>query len=375
MEYLKNHFKITDTEYKKIISISINSLKSDSDKGISADKAIDNIRHYIHRELIETNFIFKYNQHFEEIYRIYNLSFSNYDSKKVDVIKSVLINETHDQFEKRLKIEKIPNFTYGEDFDNITYEDFVEHLLKYDVYQKCYNRLLDNIEFYKLLFEVSDFKFFTFNKFEGHVFDSTLYKNIFSKYYPNEPIPIAIYKQKEFGGGYYEIIRPIDKDNIPINQKLKNISDSLIHQTGFTNTEKNIIQSSIDQLSIKERSFLFYVMCQALNDGLNQNNSEAKNTEKSFNLPATELCRLVSIVSIKDFNSFDKNKYRDTVQYKVLIKGIYFFEKDERINFIETLIKKIKYLNLSETTKYIKSILNKQYIKLSNQKNEQKMTK
>ena len=33
------------------------------------------------------------------------------------------------------KINKVSNYTYGEDFDNITYEAFVTHMLKYDVYK------------------------------------------------------------------------------------------------------------------------------------------------------------------------------------------------------------------------------------------------
>jgi len=368
MEYLKNHQEITNRELKKLTAFSINSLKSDSENGISATKAIDNIRRKIWDDFIETSFIYHYKDHFEEVYRIYRLSFDNYDNNKIDVVKAVLKNEAYDEFLKRLKIKKVSNYTYGEDFDNITYEDFVTHLLKYHVYQKCYNRFGENGELYKLLFEANAYKYFTFNKFDGHVVNSTLYKNIFSEYYPNKQIPIATYKENEYGGGYYEISSSVDRTNISTSERLINNFNSSIQQEGFTTAEESVIKTSIDKLSNVEKSFLFHIMCKALGDNIANNTTQKKNNEKPFNLPATELCRLMSIIEIKDLNSFDKMKYRDTVHYKVLTKGIEYIEKDERIMFIENLVKKIKDLNLSDTTKYIKSILYKEHTKLTNLK-------
>lgn len=368
MEFLSNHIKIADAELKKLTAFSINSLKSDSENGLSVTKAIDNIRRHIWDEFIETSFIYHYKDHFEEVYRIYRLSFDNYDNNKIDVVKAVLKKEAHDEFLKRLKIKKVSNYKYGEDFDNITYEDFVTHLLKYDVYQKCYNRFAENMELYKLLFEANAYKYFTFNKFEGHVVNSTLYRNIFFEYYPNKQIPIATYKENEYGGGYYEIISSEDRADISTSERLINNFNSSIQQEGFTTTEESRIKTSIDKLSNVEKSFLFHIMCKALGDNTANNTIQKKNNEKPFNLPATELCRLISIIVIKDLNSFDKMKYRDTVHYKILTKGIEYIEKDERIMFIETLLKKIKDLNLSDTTKYIKSILYKEHTKLTNLK-------
>ena len=162
MEFLNNHIKIADEELKKLTAFSINSLKSDSENGISVTKAIDNIRRKIWDEFIETSFIYHYKDHFEEVYRIYRLSLSNYNKDKVDEVKSVLKNEAYDEFLMRLKINKVSNYTYGEDFDNITYETFVTHMLKYDVYKKCYNRLSENIDLYELFYETEDYKEFTF---------------------------------------------------------------------------------------------------------------------------------------------------------------------------------------------------------------------
>jgi hypothetical protein len=328
MEYLKNHAKITDTEYKKLISISINSFKLDSANGISADKAIDNIRRLIHSEFIESNFIYKYNQHFEEVYRIYTLSFSNYDSKKVDVVESVLKKETNEQFKDKLRIEKIPNFTYDEDFINIKYEDFVEHLLKYDVYQKCYSRLSANTHLYKLFYQTENYKKFTFEAFGDHVINSKLYRDLYSISYPGEPIPIAVKRINE----YQNIVYDIDNSN-EINHQLSNPK------------KKDEIKKQIFEL---DEQLLVLHLC-----------LEDKNS-----IPLTEKSKLIILIDKIIEDNLFKLPSSDSKTYSKISKGFYRKgSKKTMIEIIDSILTKIENYNLNitnQTLKKHKAILRKE---------------
>jgi len=359
MEFLDNHFEITNTELQILIDFTVNSFKTNFEIGISEVEVIDITRRRIWDEVIETSFINKYKDHFEEAYRIYRLSIPKYNNDRVDAVKSVLKKEAHEEFLKRLKINKVPNYIYDEDFDNITYETFVAHLLKYDVYQKCYYRLSANMDLYKLFYETEDYKEFTFEDFKGHVVNSTLFRKIFSEYYPNKTIPIAVKRIDDYQNIVYDLVYDDEELNIPIANPRASFQKD--------NNFKMDIKNDIYELDNTQRSFLFHVMCKALSE-----NSVAKQVEKndkSFNLPATELCKLSIIVDVQNKYTFDSIKYRDSDHYKILRIGIEFVEKKDRIYFIQTLLEKIKDLKLIKTTIYIKAILNKEHNNLIKPKN------
>lgn len=166
----------------------------------------------------------------------------------------------------------------------------------------------------------------------------------------------------------------IDLEDTPNYISLRQTLYPVLEQSLTTKIEstKTVIDADALKLGNKEKSFLFYVMCKALSENSSKKSSNIENNDKLFNLPATELCRLITIIDIKDSNSFDKKKYRDSETYKIITKGIEHIEKEDRINFIQTLLINIKELNLSETTKYIKTILNKEHNKLTK---HQKVTK
>jgi hypothetical protein len=349
MDYLNNHLEITNEEFKILKEFSINSLKLNFQDGFYFANAIDNTCIKIMKEFITPNFINHYNNHFFDLYNIYNNSLNKQDNIKVDAVNYVLKGVIHDEFLKSLKIQRISNLIYGEDFENITYENFVVHLLKYDVYQKCYKRLKENHELFLLFYKANDYKDFTFEKFEAHVVNSLLYKKVYAEFNPNEPIPIAKFKKDKLGGGHYKIKIGEKKNNNFEEKKMTN---------NYIKTEpKNC------NLENKEKSFLFHIMCKALSKNFSTTHLPNKYDSKAFNLPATELCKLSMFIDVQNKNTFDIKKYRDSEHYKILNNGIEYIDKNERQNFLQTLIDKIKVLKLPKTTNYIKDIRNKEHNK------------
>lgn len=320
MEFLNNHIKIADAELKKLIDFTINSFKMHSENGLSTFKAIDNTQRCIWDEFIETNFIYKYKDHFEEVYRIYRFSLSNYNKDKVDEVKSVLKNEAYEEFLMRLKINKVSNYTYGEDFDNITYEVFVTHMLKYDVYKKCYNRLSENMDLYKLFYETEDYKEFTFEAFEGHVINSKLYRNLYSINYPDKTIPSAVKRIDDYQNIVYDIIENKEELNNPSgNQETK---DKL---------KKQIFELD-EQLLI-------------LNLCLEDKNS----------IPVTEKSKLIILIGEIIEDNLFKVPSSDSKTYSKIIKGILRKgSKKTMIQIIESILTKIESYNLTTTNQTLK---------------------
>ncbi len=320
MEFLNNHIKIADEELKKLTAFSINSLKSDSENGISVTKAIDNIRRKIWDEFIETSFIYHYKDHFEEVYRIYRLSLSNYNKDKVDEVKSVLKNEAYDEFLMRLKINKVSNYTYGEDFDNITYETFVTHMLKYDVYKKCYNRLSENIDLYELFYETEDYKEFTFEAFEGHVINSKLYRNLYSINYPDKKIPIAVKRIDEYQNIVYDIIEN--------NEELNNPSGN--------QETKDKIKKQIFEL---DEQLLILNLC-----------LEDKNS-----IPLTEKSKLIILIGEITEDNLFKVPSSNSKTYSKISNGIWRQgSKKTMIQIIDSILTKIENYNLTTTNQTLK---------------------
>lgn len=146
----------------------------------------------------------------------------------------------------------------------------------------------------------------------------------------------------------------IPKNNIVFQSKSKN---KIVQDNNKSQELKTQINDEFNNLKEDEKAYLFHIMCVAL--------SEEKEVEKEsvlFNLPYTELIRLNTIVDFKDKYCFGKN-FRDSNNYKILTKGINHFEKNERITFLSNLVINIKNYQLPKTTKYINTILNKEYNK------------
>ena len=82
------------------------------------------------------------------------------------------------------------------------------------------------------------------------------------------------------------------------------------------------------------------------------------NKKDEFNLPYTELLRLISLIDFYDEKVFSE-KYRDSNHYQILSQGLNHFKKEDRLLFLQNLIKNIAEYKLTKTTKYIKQIANK----------------
>lgn len=255
MEFLKNHKKITSEETEKIQLFLIENFKRLKEEGRSKEYAIDICCSLIYKEFIEANFIGKYSSHFESVYTIFQNAFDNYDrnDKNIDVITQILKNEIYEEFQHFGNINKISNRHYDDDFDSITFEDFVIYLLKYHVAKKAKNNLNRNSELYYIFYDTNDYSKFTLRHFDGHVINSDFYRKIFAEFYPNKPIPIATKQKNGWGNVTYvinynppqteeekitEIKEKLKKPYFELDEKLLLLHYCLIDKYGIPLTEK-----------------------------------------------------------------------------------------------------------------------------------------
>ena len=115
---------------------------------------------------------------------------------------------------------------------------------------------------------------------------------------------------------------------------------------------KEIENENNNDLNKLDKAFLYHSTCQMLRNEHSQADKDK--------LPSTELLRLNAICDFKDERFFN-DKYRDTTEYKILTKGINHLKPDQKIYFLNNLISKIENLQLAQTDKFLKVILNKAY--------------
>jgi hypothetical protein len=163
MDYLKKHKKITQAEYIKIKDFIIVQLKSEDTEGLSAVKAISNVKNLLYDNFIKNNTVEKHFTYFSSSYNaIVNHTF-NYGAKQVDPILKTLETEVFENFNSTLSTFKIHNL-YKEDFKDLTFEKFYPELLKLVVYKRSYSRLENSIpilmEAIKLFFDTDNYEGF-----------------------------------------------------------------------------------------------------------------------------------------------------------------------------------------------------------------------
>lgn len=207
MEFLDNYKNIITEEKKILQSFLIENFKKLKKEGRSIHYVIDSCESLIYKNFIETNFISRYSYHFERIYTIFQSAFDKYDRniKNIDIIKQILKNEVKEEFQQFDKSNKISNHEYENDFDTITYDTFVVHLLKYHVAKNASSNLNRNIELYTIFYDTNDYSNFTLRHFDDHVINSDFYRKLFTKFYPNKLIPIAKKQKNEWGTDIFEI--------------------------------------------------------------------------------------------------------------------------------------------------------------------------
>lgn len=228
MEFLKNHKKITLEETKKIQLFLIENFKRLKEEGRSKEYAIDTCSSLIHKNFIETNFIGKYSSHFESVYTLFQNAFDKYDrnDQNIDVITQILKNEIYEEFQHFGSINKISNRNYDDDFDSITFEDFVIHLLKYHAAKKAKNNLNRNSELYYIFYETNDYSDFTLESFEDHIINTELYRKLFEKHYPKLPLKKAVKYIDDWNSVNYRIEDELDTKNKKIKKSnIENIEE------------------------------------------------------------------------------------------------------------------------------------------------------
>lgn len=330
MEFLNNHVEITKIESEKLKEFIIKEFKNFKAEGRAPEYALDKTKTKLWDTFIETNFIKKYDYHFESFYTLFSHSFDSYSSS-VDIIKSILKNEIFDKFKSLGEIQKLHNRQYDEDFNNLTFNDLVTYLLKYHNAQVTLKRLTINSELY-ILFYINDYyKEFTFEKFEDHVINSQLYKRIFKKFNPNTPTPIAIKKIDDWGNEIYEI----DYAPIPTKEEQIHSLKEQLQKPNFELDEKLLL--------------LHYCLVD------------------KYGIPLTERAKLVTLIGlIENTDLFEKSSDSSTC-YKKISSG--YERKGSKPNtrvLMEKIINKLdsKNFNLTQQT------LKRHSFKLKSEENE-----
>lgn len=316
MDYLKNHHKITQTEYIKIKDYIIIQLKSETNKGLSADKAISNLRNRLYDDFNKNNIIEKHFSYFSNSYNAIVNHTHNYDVSKTDPILKTLKNEVFENFNSTLSTFKIQNL-YQEDFKDLTFEKFYPELLKLVVYKRCYSRLENSIP---VLMEVIKL-FFDTNNYEG-----------FCQYLlQDDEDKITVERITKIFKKYGRVLRNDAPKKIneieskDLNRYLLKYKDQI---TKFEDNEKALL------LSFCIRS--------------------------EYNLPTTEKIKLILICGSinNDYTIFEEQANKNSL-YNDINKGI-----NKKISLltkkklVATTIEKVKIFKLTKTNETLKSIEN-----------------
>ncbi|WP_026711681.1 hypothetical protein [Flavobacterium filum] len=165
MDFLEKHIEITNNEKKRIERFAKEVLVEQDIKFKDFDEAYEKLIGDLWSEFGEKNLINKYTIHFGGVHNFFVKAVKGYRKDCPDIIKTVLENEVYERFNS-FNLNKYSNHEYGEDFEKINYEFFVNELLKLDAYQnlsinidhikldleKKYNsKEIEKIEFYKLI--------------------------------------------------------------------------------------------------------------------------------------------------------------------------------------------------------------------------------
>lgn len=259
---------------------------------------------------------------------------SLYYTKKIGLLKDSKLDELYNIFQKRYnyfevdEIDEIFKNKIERDFNklvrdqNYTLNDLIKDIALLEIANEIGRLLQIHSTLFELFYKANDFEEFEIRVHGNFALESTpIYQKLRKKVYPE----------------YY-----INDSNTSFD-----IKPFKLLKSNSENNSNGITASY--NLSIDEKSFLFHVMCKAL--------SEPNKINGDYNLPNTELLRLNSIIDFIDEKSFTKN-YGDSTHYKILAKGLNYIPVNERSIFLHNLIENLENLQLKETTKYIKQILN-----------------
>lgn len=316
--------KIIDDIFNETSKNIIKKFKEDDELGRTFIKSIDGIIAST-VEMKNNSIIYKNYDLFNN--PIYDLKHClDYYKKEVALVKVIEIDIKSD-FEERIIKRKIIDLDNCEIID-YPFKDFILDLLTYDTLSKIDNRLRCNSELYKLFYENNDYSRFTLEAFDGHVVNSDLYREIFTKFHPKEIIPKAIKRIDQLGNETYEITTG-EILEISDNEEVKNLNTS-------SNQNKNqFIQHDFE---IDEQGLIMNLCLADKND-----------------IPLTEKIKLhILIGEIKDKSllqgSSANNNFYQKVNKGIDRKG----SKSNMVDTIESLLIKIDGYDLNITIQTLK---------------------
>lgn len=262
------------------------------------------------------------NENFKKFQKIFNNRYSYYDE---DLDQEIMI-------EQILKNQIKPEFeilTYSSLTNRYSFNDLIREIALLNVCHETRRLLQNHSRLFEMFYKTKMFDEFEIRDYRGIGLEQSeifikLNKILYPDYYINN-----------FENGNIEEVK------------------AETELTEIENISKNIMIPS-NKLKIDEKSFLFYIMCKAISE----EKDKKENKKDEFNLPYTELLRLISLIDFCDEKVFTK-KYRDSNHYQILAQGISHFKNEDRLLFLENLIKNIADYRLTKTTKYIKQIANK----------------
>ena len=221
-----------------------------------------------------------------------------------DQIKLSLENDVYPEFIKISEKDELAGYNF---------EFIIRQLALITAIEDVTYLLEENSSLIGLMYRTDSLDLFELKDYSTPIEYTELYKELYDKLYP---------KQKQI--------------TTTINQ----------------NSNSDAENEPLSKLDRFDKAFLFYTMCKML-----RNEHSGSSEEK---LPLTELLRLNSICDFKD-DRFFTNSFRDSVHYKILTKGIEYFEIDQRTYFLHSLVLKLETLQLAQTIKFLKVMRNKQY--------------
>lgn len=228
-----------------------------------------------------------------------------------------------DEIFKNILVEKFEDFNILSVTQKYSLCDFLREIAFLNVVHEIKRLLQINSRLFEMIYKAKMFNEFEIKEYSPIGLEqSVLFKKLNEILYPEKPQLITQNIEEKQSIGYYQ----------PFNL---NVAEGSIDFSKFLPIEK---------------SFLFYILCKVV-----QSNS---NNEDEFNIPYTELLRLNTIIDFRDYKSFSRD-YRNSINYKVLTKGLNHFPKKKRGTFVRDLIKKTKEFQLAKTAEFIEDLFEK----------------
>jgi hypothetical protein len=162
---------------------------------------------------------------------------------------------------------------------NYPFDTFVKDLIEYDSLGRIEGRLSINSELYKLFYEFNTYDHFTLKSFDGHVVNSKLYRDLFVKFKPETPIPVAVRKIDGFQNIVYDIVEKKEELNNPSgNQETKYKIEKQIFELDEQLLILNLCLEDKNSIPVTEKSKLIILIGEIIEDNLFKKSSSDSKT-------------------------------------------------------------------------------------------------